>query len=162
MDLFSRRSRAAVLAVSRTDGLIGTLERGPDLIAPLDAHLFRIIETPRVGRTTAVSYVSSKNRSMMYLCATKYDKPSGAYGLNDSNPCPSSASTRCADRCVPQLLARTGRHRLLGQQRDWVVNIFILIFRAGDAHEPRPRWRIRCHSRMPCETRFRRLFPIIL
>src|ERR1700693_746608 len=25
------------------------------------------------------------------LCATKYDKPSGAYGLNDSNPCPSSA-----------------------------------------------------------------------
>ncbi len=28
---------------------------------------------------------------MMYLCATKYDKPSGAYGLNDSNPCPSSA-----------------------------------------------------------------------
>jgi hypothetical protein len=36
------------------------------------------------------------------------------------------------------------------------------LFRAGDAHEPRARWRIRCHSRMPCETRFRRLFPIIL
>jgi len=28
---------------------------------------------------------------MMYLCATKYDKPSGTCGLNDSNPCPSSA-----------------------------------------------------------------------
>jgi hypothetical protein len=49
--------RATVFAVSRIDGLIGTLERGPDLLAPLDAYLFRIIETPRVGGTTAVSYV---------------------------------------------------------------------------------------------------------
>jgi hypothetical protein len=80
-----------VFAVSRIDGLIGTLERGPDLLAPLDAYLFRIIETPRVGGTTAVSYVSSKNRSIMDLCATKYVEPSGAYGLNDSNPCPSAA-----------------------------------------------------------------------
>ena len=55
MDLFSRRCRATVLAVSRIDGFIGTLERGPDLIAPLDASLFRIIETPRVGGTTAFS-----------------------------------------------------------------------------------------------------------
>ena len=27
----------------------------------------------------------------MDLCATKYVEPSGAYGLNDSNPCPSAA-----------------------------------------------------------------------
>jgi hypothetical protein len=40
-----RRCRAMVFAVSRIDGLIGTLERGPDLLAPLDAYLFRIIET---------------------------------------------------------------------------------------------------------------------
>ena len=87
----SRRCRAMVFAVSRIDGLIGTLKRGPDLLAPLDAYLFRIIETPRVGGTTAVSYVSIKSRSIVYLCATKYVKPNGAYGLNDSNPCPSSA-----------------------------------------------------------------------
>jgi hypothetical protein len=51
----SRRCRAMVFAVSRIDGLIGTLKRGPDLLAPLDAYLFRIIETPRVGGTTAYS-----------------------------------------------------------------------------------------------------------
>ena len=84
MDLFSRRCRATVLAVSRIDGLIGTLERGPDLIAPLDGYLFRIIKTKRVGGTTAVSYVSNRNRPIIYLCATKYDKPSGAYGLNEA------------------------------------------------------------------------------
>jgi len=32
-----------------------------------------------------------QNRSIMYLRATKYDKPNGTYGLRDSNPCPSSA-----------------------------------------------------------------------
>jgi hypothetical protein len=40
MDLFSRRCRATVLAVSRIDGLIGTQEREPDLLAPLGAYLF--------------------------------------------------------------------------------------------------------------------------
>src|SRR5271168_514180 len=55
MDFFSCRCRARVLAVSRIDGLIGTLERGHDLLATLDAYLFRIIETPRDRGTAAVS-----------------------------------------------------------------------------------------------------------
>jgi hypothetical protein len=41
--------------VSRIDGLIATQEREPDLLAPLGAYLFRIIETPRVGGTAAAS-----------------------------------------------------------------------------------------------------------
>jgi hypothetical protein len=46
----------------------------------------------QIGGTTAVSYVSIENWSIVYLCATKYVNPNGAHGLNDSNPCPTSAN----------------------------------------------------------------------
>ena len=68
--------------------------------------------------------------------------------------------TPCADRCVPQLLARTGRRRLLGQQRTSVVDggssTEFLSYSLSPTMltQPRTRWRIRCHLRTPCQGRF--------
>jgi hypothetical protein len=83
----------------------------------------------------------------------------GSMSLFDDAPKPRyPQSTRYADRCVPQLLAR----QLLGRQRTSVVgwrmeySVFI-----PSVHEPRARWRIRWRLRTSCEGRLRWLLPPI-